>query len=261
MSKTIEPVRAADKSARYEHAITLLETEIEEAGSLEEALSIALDRVVKASHAAAGTFWFYDQFGDGTLHPKAIRGGVDLGRLSLRFGEGIAGQVVARSKSTIVLDCQSDPDWAGYIDQWTGFTTRSMICVPLRYQQYTFGCIEIINKMDDQRFDEIDLKFLEKLADHTAYLFAAQHMLDHYVAINDPATPRQLGEEPTFTELFTRKSFADVEKTLMKLPEVNALPAADGKNVLNKSHEIWSILDDNETPKHGKEEFHLFQAD
>ena len=47
----------------------------------------------------------------------------------------------------------------------------------------------------------------------------------------------------------------------MKLPEVNALPAADGKNVLNKSHEIWSILDDNETPKHGKEEFHLFKAD
>lgn len=243
MGMEIQSTWKSMKGSYYERTIAALENEIEKAGNLNEALSIALNRVVNAAHAVAGSFWFYDRFGDGKIHPGATYGGCDLGDFTLEPGEGIAGKVIANSKSTIVPDCQSDPHWAGKADQRTGFKTRTMICVPLHYQQYTFGCIEIINKTDDLLFDDTDLLFVENLAAHTAYLFAAQHMLDGYSEIAEMVAVRKHPfDEPTFSELFGMGAFADVEETMLKLEKVNTLSETNQKNILRMSREIWKIL-------------------
>lgn len=262
MGMEIQSTCKANKDSHYERTIAVLENEIENAGNLNEALSIALNCVVKASYAVAGTFWFYDRFGDDRIHPKAIYGGADLGDFSLALGEGIAGQVIAHNKSAIVQDCQSDPRWAGKADKRTGFTTKTMICVPLRYQQYTFGCIQIINKTDDLLFDDKDLQFVEKLASHTAYLFAAQHMLDDFSGISDTDVAEdQFSNEPTFTELFSMASFSDVEKALLKMVKVNSLAESDQKSLMHHSFEMWKIMDKYRALGPRKREFHFFRKD
>lgn len=259
MGMEMQSIWESMKGSHYERTIAALENEIEKAGNLNEALSIALNRVVKAAHAVAGSFWFYDRFGDGRIHPRATYGGTDLGDFTLAPGEGIAGEVIAHNKSTIVQDCQSDPRWAGKADERTGFTTRTMICVPLHYQQYTFGCIQIINKTDDLLFDDTDLLFVENLASHTSYLFAAQHMLDGYSEIADTVAAREHPvDEPTFTQLFSMESFADVEEALLKLEKVNTLSETNQKNVLRMSREIWKIFSAQEPQKKQKSGFWKF---
>lgn len=254
-----EAIWASEKGSHYERTIAALEQAIEEAGNLVEALSIALNCVVKAAHAVAGTFWYYDTFGDNRIHPKAIYGGADLGDFSLDPGEGIAGEVIASSRSTIVQDCQSDPRWAGKADRRTGFTTRSMICVPLHYQQHTFGCIQVINKTDGTLFDDLDLMFVEDLASHTAYLFASQHMLDDYSEVVDTEAPEQPGSSPTLRELLMMAHFSDVEDALLALRQVQKLPESDRKHLLHLSREIWDMLEAQRQQDHRRRSFHLFR--
>jgi putative methionine-R-sulfoxide reductase with GAF domain len=255
MSEERDAVRERDD--RYQHAMAELEARMEQAGGLNEALSIALNCMVMASRAAAGTFWFYDSFGDGRIHPKVIYGGADLGDFTLAYGEGIAGQVIANGKSTIVRDCRTDPRWAASADRRTGFFTHTMICMPLWYQQDTFGCIQILNKTDAQLFDSIDLQFAERLAAHTSYLFAAHHMLDDYMSGGQLWQPD--GDEPTFTQLFGTAAFADTKNLLTRLPMVEALPEKDRTDLLNRSREIWDILNRSCVARPQKREFHLFE--
>ena len=255
MSEEKDVVR--ERAVRYQHAMAELEARMEQAGGLNEGLSIALNCMVKASRAAAGTFWFYDRFGDGRIHPKAIYGGADLGDYTLAYGEGIAGQVIAHGESTIVRDCQADPRWAEQADRRTGFVTRTMLCIPLRYQQDTFGCIQIINRTDAGLFDGTDLEFAERLAAHTSYLFAAHHMLDDYTS--GIMLPQPEGDEPSFTQLFSAGAFAEAEAVLRKLPMVAALPEEERTDLLNRSREIWDILDRNRASGPRKRAFHLFE--
>lgn len=141
---------------------------LQEAESLEDALSTSLSEVVKAVGAEAGTIWFYNSAGDRRIYPSFIIGGADLTGMSLAEGEGIAGQVVQSGKTTVVKDCQKDERWAGRFDEATGFVTKSMVCVPLINKYETIGCIQIINKKDGSLYDDADVALCEDLAMLTA---------------------------------------------------------------------------------------------
>lgn len=157
-----------DKRIDYTQVIWEITKELQEAESLEDALRSALNRVVTAVGAEAGTIWFYNSKGDGRIYPSFWIGGADLTGMSLNTGEGIAGAVVESGKTTVVKDCQSDERWAGRFDAKTGFVTRSMICVPLLNKYEVIGCIQIINKTDGSLYDDEDVKICEDLAMLTA---------------------------------------------------------------------------------------------
>ena len=141
---------------------------LQEAESLEDALRTSLGEVVKAVGAEAGTIWFYNSAGDQRIYPSFTIGGTDLTGMSLAAGEGIAGTVVQKGKTTVVKDCQSDERWAGRFDKATGFVTRSMVCVPLINKYEVIGCIQIINKKDGSLYDDADVELCENLAMLTA---------------------------------------------------------------------------------------------
>ena len=182
----MESIWGAMKDTHYRRTIDAMENAIRKTDNLEAALTTALDMVVGAVHAQAGTCWFYDQFGDGRIHPRAVYGGGDLGGISLLPGEGIAGQVIASGQAQIIADCQSDPRWAGKVDAKTGFRTESMLCVPLSMEGVVFGCIQIVNRTDRMHFDEKDLEFAENLARAAAGLFLKQGMLSRIIEARLP---------------------------------------------------------------------------
>lgn len=246
----------AMKGSQYQRTIDQLEVQMAQAADMNEGLNVALNRVVMAVHAVAGTCWHYDRFGDGRIRPRAVYGGADLGDFSLAPGEGIAGQVVEAGRSLIIPDCQKDPRWAGKADKKTGFTTKTMMCVPLLFAEQTFGCIQIINKTDDLAFDEKDLFFVEKLANHTVKLFQKHHFLDEYAAALPVQQPRQ--EAPkgeAFVELFSAKEFAEVETELMNTDRIANLSATQQKNILRLSREIFMILKNNPAAPEKKKSF------
>lgn len=247
MSMEIESLWDAMKDVHYKRTIERLEDGIRNATDLEGALSAALDQVVEAAHAEAGTFWFYDKYGDGRIRPKAVYGGGNLGNFSLAPGEGVAGQVIESGKGTVIADCQKDPRWAGKADKKTGFTTKSMVCVPLRIEDDVFGCIQIINKTDDTLFDEKEFSFAADLAEASAGLFRKQGLLKGYL--------NPVAEDTgalSFSDIFNAEDGEEMEELLRSVEEFASLGVKDQDTVLQYAREIYRVFQKQRTRKQNR---------
>jgi putative nucleotidyltransferase with HDIG domain len=64
----------------------------------------------------------------------------------------------------IVNDVTQDTRFNKSIDETTGFTTRSILAVPLTSGRETIGVLEVINKSGDEGFSERDMEVITALA-------------------------------------------------------------------------------------------------
>jgi signal transduction histidine kinase len=98
---------------------------------------------------------------------RGEKGGfIQAGRL--KVGEGIAGWVVQNGKPVIVEDVQKESRFSDRFDSETGFSTRSLICVPLTIREKTIGALQVINKKNGGHFTDEDLELLTGLAQQIA---------------------------------------------------------------------------------------------
>jgi len=86
----------------------------------------------------------------------------------LKFGEGIAGWVIQSGKPMIAEDVHKEPRFSDRFDRETGFTTRSLMCVPLTIRGKTIGAIQVINKKNGDPFTKEDSELLTALAQQIA---------------------------------------------------------------------------------------------
>jgi signal transduction histidine kinase len=105
--------------------------------------------------AASGELYFSCARGTGAEKIQGLR---------LKIGEGIAGYVAQTEKPVMVADVQHDPRFFGLFDHLSGFTTKSMLCVPLRATYRLVGVMELLNKKDGTSFNEEDLDIVTILA-------------------------------------------------------------------------------------------------
>jgi signal transduction histidine kinase len=84
--------------------------------------------------------------------------------LKMKVGEGIAGSVVATGKPVVIQDVSKDKRFSDKIDRLTGFTTRSMICVPLILRNRSVGALQVMNKRNREPFRQADLELLNSMA-------------------------------------------------------------------------------------------------
>jgi HD-GYP domain len=131
---------------------------------LDKVLALVLEKAMLVVSAEAGTLWLTEE--DGSLLPVLAKGpkAEALKGLRLQPGEGLAGQVVTKKQPYLVSDAQKDPAWAGRFDDATGFTTRSLLCIPLWGRREVIGCLQLINKTDGRQFQETDLEVALALA-------------------------------------------------------------------------------------------------
>ncbi len=222
MSFEMESLWQGMKRSHYQRVTATLADSIRETDDMREALPAALGTVVDAMRAETGTLWFYEKGGSGRIYPRAVHNGADLSHISLRPGDGIAGQVIESGKAVIIKDCQADPRWAGRVDAKTGFQTRTMICVPLTAGA-TFGCIQIINQINGEFFDESDADFAGKLAEEIVVLLREQGLLPEYASKVQEEAP--VADLPTFRQLVMKASAKEMEQLLYAMPEFSALGA------------------------------------
>jgi len=88
--------------------------------------------------------------------------------IKLPKGEGIAGYIMETGESLIIKDVSKDKRFSGRVDKHTRFRTRSIIGTPLKTDGKIFGVIELINRINDNRFSEQDLKLLSEIAEYAA---------------------------------------------------------------------------------------------
>jgi diguanylate cyclase (GGDEF)-like protein len=86
----------------------------------------------------------------------------------LERGKGIAGWVAQHGKSLLIPDVSKDERFAENFDQKLMFTTRSIVCVPMKIKDQVIGVIELINSFEELDFDEGDILLISAIADFAA---------------------------------------------------------------------------------------------
>lgn len=119
--------------------------------------------------------------------------GVELSKVEhirLKPGEGIAGTVVSTRESIFVPDTSVDSRFSAKVDKESGFETKSIIAVPMIFQDTVYGVIEIINKNSGQPFSEDEHIVLRTIADFAAIAFANSILFQEtlILAHTDPLT-------------------------------------------------------------------------
>jgi signal transduction histidine kinase len=119
-----------------------------------EALGVEASSVMLVDQARSTLYWEVTEGGTASSALKSI---------TLPIGEGIAGAVAQSGTAIIVPDARRDPRVSTRVDAMTGFQTRSILCVPIRFRGTVLGVIQLLNK-EEGTFNEQDQELLELIA-------------------------------------------------------------------------------------------------
>jgi signal transduction histidine kinase len=174
--KKIEKMRSMLKSAETETEVQILATIGDLMGTampLEEVMATALRVVSVVMGADGASLLLADPEQEKLKFYIALGEKADsLRSITLKRGEGVAGFVAETGKAMVVPDVAKDPRFSRRVDDLTGFTTRSLVCVPLRLKGEPIGVIEAVSQRA-RNFGAKDVDLLTAIAGPVAI------MLDH----------------------------------------------------------------------------------
>jgi len=111
---------------------------------LDELLASFADRVARAMGADRASLWLIDG-ASGELRAR-VADRVAPADMRLPLGQGVAGHVARTGEAVAIADVATDPRWMREFDARTGYTTRSMLCVPVEGGGGRRGVIQVLNK-------------------------------------------------------------------------------------------------------------------
>ena len=133
-----------------------------------ESGSILLDDpTIKMMKNRSGKLYFVACFGRAS---NALVGA------SIPAAVGIAGETYVTGRPYISKEAHKDSLFYPEIDKKTNFTTKSVICSPIKIKGVTIGVIELINRLKGTDYDRSDLTLLKIFAGYTSTLI--QNSLD-----------------------------------------------------------------------------------
>ena len=92
----------------------------------------------------------------------------EVAQMRVPGDRGVAGWVLKNKTAAVVNDVQKDERFYGQIDRASGFTTRSMLAVPLAIRGRVIGVVEMINKRDGGGFTDRDQEVASAFAAQAA---------------------------------------------------------------------------------------------
>lgn len=133
----------------------------------DELLHGMLARAMRAVEAEAASILIADNV-TGDLHFRAAVGGEPdaIKRVKIRANQGICGWVAQHGKPQVVNDVEDDPRHSVHISDAVGYHPRSVMAVPLKWDD-GIGALELLNKKGGAAaFTDEDLKFATLIAGH-----------------------------------------------------------------------------------------------
>ncbi len=142
---------------------------INSAWKLDDVLNYSMFLAEDFLRAGASSIWLIDKDKD-ELYFRLVRGesADKISTIRMKMGEGIVGHVAASGKSVVINDPTSDPRWKPVADNRSGFETKQLISVPLKARDEIIGVIQVLNKENEEPFNNEDLFLLQILADQVA---------------------------------------------------------------------------------------------
>jgi diguanylate cyclase (GGDEF)-like protein len=160
--------------------------------NMEQILKIIMQRISELIRAKNWTLYLLDPETQELRFELVV--GLEkemLAHTRMKLGEGIVGTVALSGEPILIREkVQQDPRFSKRVDDMTGFTTNSLICLPLRVQDSVIGAIEIVNPEDPTLFDESSMPVLSFLGDYLSIAItnARNHMRIQALAITDDVT-------------------------------------------------------------------------
>jgi signal transduction histidine kinase len=139
------------------------------AGQLDDLLEGVLARTMRAIDAEAASILLSDE-NTGDLRFRCAMGGAPeaVKRVRIKAGDGICGWVAIHGEPQIVNDVRADRRHSRELEDDIGYHPRSVLCVPLRWEDGV-GALELLNKSrGDANFTEDDLKLAAVIAGHVS---------------------------------------------------------------------------------------------
>jgi len=159
---------------------------------MEQILKIIMQRISELIRAKNWTLYLLDSETQELCFELVV--GLEkemLAHTRMKLGEGIVGTAALTGEPILVPEnAQHDPRFSKRVDDMTGFTTKSLICLPLKVQDSVIGAIEIINPEDPSLFEKSSMPVLSFLADYVSIAItnARNHMRIQALAVTDDVT-------------------------------------------------------------------------
>ena len=147
---------------------------------LDDLLQVIVEKAAEVMDADRATLFLYDESRN-ELWSKTTQK-LEIKEIRLPLGVGIAG-TVAKTRTAINLsdtyaDARFDPDF----DKETGYRTRSILCLPLIGSgDRLIGVIQVLNKKDQEVFNEADESLLGGLSAHITVALERARLIEAYV--------------------------------------------------------------------------------
>lgn len=130
---------------------------------LSELLATVLELSSRVVDAETASLLLLDEKTQELYFDVALGMGEAASKVRLKLGQGIAGAVAASRRSEIINDARADARWSAAADEQSGFSTRSILAVPILIKGRLVGVVEAINKLAGP-FDEGDRLTFEAFA-------------------------------------------------------------------------------------------------
>jgi len=159
-------IEERDDASRLQEMMTIVEVNkaISRERNLEQMLLRIVHEISLAMSAERSTLYIYDPQ-KREIWAKVAEGIASDRVIHLPLGKGVAGTVAQSLKTEVINDdVYGDPRFHREVDEWTGFRTRNMICMPILGSQLELlGVIQVLNKEHGQ-FSRRDESLLSALA-------------------------------------------------------------------------------------------------
>jgi len=141
--------------------------------ALDDLLAGVLARTMRATDAEAASILLADEDTGDLTFRAAVGGEPDrVKRMTIKAGQGISGWVAEHGRPQIVNEVDKDPRHSAHISDEVGYHPKSVLCVPLRWDD-GMGALQLLNKSGGRApFIDDDLKMATVIAGHLSTAIA-----------------------------------------------------------------------------------------
>jgi signal transduction histidine kinase len=176
VGKNIELLEIKEKLERKIRELDVLFEITQVAASameLDDLLVGVLARTMRATDAEAASVLLADEHTGDLTFRAAVGGEPDrVRKMTIKAGQGISGWVAEHGRPQIVNQVEEDPRHSKHISDAVGYHPKSILCVPLRWDDGS-GTLQLLNKSGGQApFIDDDLKMATVIAGHLSTAIA-----------------------------------------------------------------------------------------
>ncbi len=182
-AKAKVPDKSVDTKRRLRHAELLLEVTRRMAGygTLDEVLNALVEMTTTEISAERGSLFLNDP-DTNELYSRVAQGNIQR-EIRILNTSGVAGHVFTAGEALIIHDAYADGRFNRSIDEQTGFSTRSILCVPIKtVKGAIIGVAQTLNKRSG-KFTKQDLHLLEAITSQGTLALQSAQFIERMQAI------------------------------------------------------------------------------